>query len=480
MDRMSQRLRWLTVAVMAMGMLRGEAGIVVGPPSSAPPPSGSNIATPVETGAVARAEVRPPNDRLVLVGGEWLSGSLIGASAQSGELVWRHPAMRDPLAVRLSAVSEVLLGRPASAARSAADGVVRLTNGDELRGRVRILDAEAMNLDDTPAGSLRLQRAMIAEFSPSGGAGEVFYEGPVSLDEWSLRGDRSRQWAFIDGGLVPLNPSPLGRVIENMGDRVRIEFTIEWKFGPGYLSFWFFHEKPEEPQGDAYMLNIVASQRLDLNRMRVGGGGQSLGGVEIGEMTGGGGAMRVVIYADRRQGEIAVSINGRLVRQWKDSRDFKGTGRAITFMPQGGRDVRLTDIRVSRWTGRLPQATDAAEKTDSDTVLLANGDTMSGRVLDLREGRLRVETPFAPFEVPADRVMLVSLAGDTRLRARRRANDVRLRLAGGGQVTMTLLEMDGTTLRGESENFGRVEWPLAAVQRIEFNLYGDHAQRSMP
>lgn len=480
MDRNSRRGGWWAMAVLSLSPVHGKSEIVVGPPILAPPPSAGAAGTSAETGGVTRAEIRPPNDRLVLRGGEWLGGSLIGANAQNGELLWRHPAMRDPLVVRLSAVSEVQLGRPSSPARSAGDGVVRLTNGDELRGRVQHLDADLLHLEDTPAETLRLRRAMIAEVAPSGGAGEVFYEGPVSLDEWSLRGDRNRQWAFVDGGLVPLNPSPLGRVIENMGDRVRIEFTIEWKFGPGYMSFWFFHEKPEEPQGDAYMLNIVASQRLDLNRMRAGGGSQSLGGVEIGEVSGAGGPMRVAIYADRRQGDIAVSLNGRLVRQWKDTRDFKGTGRAITFMPQGGRDVRLTDIRVSRWAGRLLQGADSAQKTDSDTVILANGDMMSGRVLDLQEGRLRVETPFSSFEVPADRVMLISLAGDTRLRARRRSNDVRLRLAGGGQVTLTLLDLDGTAIRGESENFGRVEWPLAAVQRIEFNLYGDHAQRSSP
>lgn len=469
----------MTIGMVALWTIRSQSGIVVGPPSDMPSPRLERNSAG-ETSAPAPLTRRPPNDRLVLVGGEWLVGSLVGGTAEHGELVWHHPAMREPLKIQLAALAEVHLGRLMSVSSSAgADNVVRLTNGDELRGRIVSVDTETLILSDTPAGTLRLLRGMVAEFSPSGGMGELWYEGPTSLEEWSVRGDRSRQWVFSDGGLVPLNPSPIGRIIDGMGDRVQIEFTIEWKFGPGYLSFWFFHEKPEEPQGEGYMLNIVASQRLDLSRMRAGGGNQNLGGVDIGEWTGGGGStMRLMICADRRQGEIAVFINGRLVRQWKDSRDFRGGGRAITFMPQGGKDVRLTDIRVSRWVGRLLQTTETAQKGDSDTVILANGDTMSGRVLELREGRLRVETPFASFDVPADRVVQVTFASDSRLRARRRPMDVRLRLVGGGQLTMTFLEMDARMIRGESENFGRAQWPLESVQRVEFNLYRDHAQRA--
>jgi len=464
------------MAVWLFGVMAARPGIVVGPPSASAPPSAN--ASGAETSQDPHGEMRPPNDRLRLMGGEWLKGSLVGGSVTNGLLLWRHPSIRELLSVQLAAVAEVQLARTATATRTSAD-VIRLTNGDELRGRIRSLDADSLLLEDTPAGALTLRRAMVAEFSPSGGAGEVLYEGPVSLDEWSLRGDRSRQWMLVEGGLVPLTPSPIGRVIEGMGDQVRIEFTLEWKYGPGYLSFWFFHEKPEEPQGDAYMLNIIASQRLDLNRMRAGGGSQNLGGVDIGEFAGGATAMRVVVHADRRQGEIAVWINGRMVRQWKDMRDFRGTGRAITFMPEGGRDVRITDIRVSHGMGRL-SAPDSPPKTDVDTVALENGDSISGRVNELRDGHIRVETPFGPFEIPVERVIAVSLAGDSRLRARRRPHDVRLRLVGGGQVTIALIEMDSAAIRGDSENFGRSEWPLVAVQRIEFNLYGDHGQSNSP
>ncbi|MCX7817747.1 MAG: hypothetical protein N2652_00790 [Kiritimatiellae bacterium] len=468
---------WLATTPFGAGI---RAAIVVGP-SSGVPPGVTNASSISAERSADRPPERPPNDRLTLTGGEWLSGSLVSARNDTGELVWRHGAIRELLSVRLQAVTEVQLAVPGAARRrSSADSVVRLTNGDELFGRILSLDSNSLVIADTAAGTLRLVRAMVAEFSPAGGAGEVLYEGPSSLEEWALRGDRSRQWALSEGGLIPLNPSPIGRVIEGMGDRVRIDFSIDWKFFPGFLSFWFFHEKPEEPQGDAYMLNIVAAQRLELNRMRAGGGSQGLGGVEIGEWTGGAATMRVTIFADRRRGEIAVSVNDRVVRQWKDTRDFRGTGNAITFMPQGGRELRLSEIRVVRWTGRLAPPSESAERVDSDVVVLANGDTMSGRVLTVGEGRLRLETPFAPLEVPVERVAQVIFAAESQLRARRRPSDVRLRLVRGGQITMTLREIDSRVIRGESENFGIAEVPLEAVQRIQFNLYGPAVQRLVP
>ncbi len=446
------------------------AEIVVGP---AVPPPVAAVATGT-VGAAVSGEVAPTGavDRLVLLGGEWLRGMLVCMDPVSGMAVWRHPAVAEPIRFHVSSLAEVQLGPRGGRTSPDVGGLVRLTNGDEIRGEVRSLDGALLLLANTPAGDLRLRREMIVEIVP-GGTADVLYEGPNSLEEWTCRGDRTRGWQYRDGALWPLMPMPLGLRVENMGDAVRIDFTVDWRSTPGYFSFWFFHEKPEDPQGDAYMLNLVAGQRMDLNRMRASGGAQNLGAVEMGETAMLNQSMRVSLFAHRGLGEVAVMINGKLVRQWKDPREFKGRGNAVTFMPQGARDFRLTEIRVARWSGVLPQTAPSTSRRDVDTIVLANGDQMSGALERVADGRFVVQTPFTPVEVPADRVVQAVLAPSKAARARRRSGDVRLRLVGGGIVTMELAGLDGRWITGSSENFGETRWPVAAVRRIEFNLYGE-------
>lgn len=477
---MKRHLIWRTTAIAAVAMtaVPARSELVVGPARPAPVAAGASR----EAAAPPIAPVNPRGDRLALAGGEWLRGQLVGADPAAGTIAWRHPAARGEIVFAIAAVAEIQLGARSGAAARAASGALRLTNGDELRGNVTSVDSERVVVEATPAGTLSVRRAMVAEIIPGGGVAEVLYEGPNSLEEWSSRGDRARQWELRDGALSPVLPAPLGRVIDKMGDAVQIDFTVEWRKQPAYFSFWMFHEKPEEPHGDAYVLNCVAGQRMDLNRMRSSGGSQNLGSVEMGEVMGGpvnAGSMHMTIFANRQQGEVAVMVNGKLLRQWKDPREFKGTGRAITFMSQGVRDLRISGICVARWTGPLPQSRGASGKKNSDTVVLLNGDLISGELTRMANGRFHVKTHFADaeMEIPAERVVQVMLSAASAVRARRRSGDVRLRLVGGGSVTLDLARLDGTAVAGASENWGESEWPMAAVRRIEFNLYSSKDRR---
>ncbi|MBU4459247.1 MAG: hypothetical protein KJ579_01660, partial [Verrucomicrobia bacterium] len=331
------------------------AAIVVGPPEAPPsrPAAGAAEAADV-------SPLTPGSDRLTLTQGEWLRGDLVGLDAPAGRLMWRHPDVREPIAFSVKAVSEFRLG-PRRAPPARESGAVRLTNGDELVGEIASVDPTNIVLTTASAGRLALPRCMVVDIRPGAGALSVLYEGPKDLDEWKHRGgNRTRSWEIKDGVLSPLQPVPIGRSIEAMPDAVRIDFTAQWRNPGVYFSFWFFHEKPEEPQGDAYMMNIVGGQRVDLHRQRLNGGAQNLGSIEFVPDREKSGATRFSILADRSKGNLALLVNGKLLKQWKDTRDFKGGGKAITFMPQGGRELAISEIRVSKWNGILPQLTEGA------------------------------------------------------------------------------------------------------------------------
>lgn len=463
-----------STAVLGMVLLAAvrfaAAAIVVGPPEAAPlAPGGAASAAPASS-----APVEPGGDRLTLMKGDWLRGELVAMDPAAGRVTWRHPDAREPIGVSAKAVAEIRLGAREGTAPPRSSGAVRLTNGDELAGDIVSVDPTNLVLETASAGRLALQRSMVAQIRPGAGAVSVLYEGPKSLDEWKLRGgDRTRMWELKDGVLSPLVPVPLGRAIDAMPDSVRIDFTVEWRQQGIYFSFWFFHEKPDEPQGEAYMLNIISGQRVDLNRLRSTGGSQNLGSAEFAEGAQQRGTARFSILADRAKGNIALLVNGKMLRQWKDSREFKGGGKSITFMPQGGRELRISEIRVSKWNGIVPQGAEVAADTPDDAIVLANGDVMSGTLMEVLGGQAVVKTPFADLKIPLDRITQVSLAGAKSVRARRRAGDVRALFVGGGSVTFELKALAGGRIEGASENFGAVSWPLSAFERIEMNIYAE-------
>ncbi len=463
--------------VMVLAAARfAAAAIVVGPPEAPPVAGGGGApgATPASS-----SPIEPGGDRMTLVKGDWLRGELVAIDPAAGRVTWRHPDVREPIGVSAKAVAEIRLGPREGAALPRSSGAVRLTNGDELAGDIASVDPTNLVLSTAAAGRLALQRSMVAEIRPGAGAVSVLYEGPKSLDEWKLRGgDRTRMWELKDGVLSPLVPVPLGRSIDAMPDSVRIDFTVEWRQQGIYFSFWFFHEKPDEPQGEAYMLNIISGQRVDLNRLRATGGSQNLGSAEFAEGSQQRGTARMSILADRVKGNIALLVNGKMLRQWKDSREFKGGGKSITFMPQGGRELRISEIRVSKWNGIVPQGTEVATDTQDDAIVLVNGDVMSGTLMEVAGGQAVVKTPFADLKIPLDRIAQVSLAGAKSVRARRRAGDVRALFAGGGSVTIELKALAGGRIEGASENFGTASWPLSAFERIEMNIYAEKPSSS--
>ena len=445
------------------------AAIVVGPPEAPPAAAGGGTSG---AAPASSSPIEPGGDRLTLLKGDWLRGELVSLDPAGGRVLWRHPEVREPVAFSAKAVGEIRLGAREGTAPPRESGVVRLTNGDELAGDIASVDPTNLVLSTASAGRLALQRSMVAEIRPGAGAMSVLYEGPKSLDEWKLRGgDRTRMWELKDGVLSPLVPVPLGRSIDSMPDSVRIDFTVEWRQQGIYFSFWFFHEKPDEPQGEAYMLNIISGQRVDLNRLRATGGSQNLGSAEFAEGAQQRGTARLSLLADRAKGNIALMVNGKMLRQWKDTREFKGGGKSITFMPQGGRELRISEIRVSKWNGIVPQGTEVATDTPDDAVVLTNGDVMSGTLLEIAGGQAVVKTPFADLKIPLDRITQISMAGAKAVRARRKAGDVRASFAGGGSVTVDLTSLAGGRLQGTSENFGSAAWPLSAFDRIEMNIY---------
>jgi len=422
-------------------------------------------------------------DRLILTSGEWVLGQCVAIDPDRGIVIWAHPLAAVPWELRSEGIREIQLGRRGEPrTRAQEQAFVRLTNGDQLHGELEFIDAAQLVIRCMGVGRLRIPRGMVSEIVAASANEETLYEGPNDLAEWNLRGDAQRQWEVRDGALIPLNPSPIGLVVRDVGDRLKMEFTMEWQGFPSYLNLWFFHDRPEGPSGDGYMMNIMAGQRVELMRMSARGGARNLGTLELSGITRPRGQMTFTILADRKSGVVALCENRRLLKEWKDTTPFEGRGTAVSFMSQSGGTLKISHIRLARWNGLLPVAREV-RKRDADTILLSNGDLISGQLEKLTNDVFTIQFVYGPsgrLELPVDRVAQVVLAEESTTRARRRKGDVRLHFWDGGIVTLQLERADAMAVVGASENFGSATWPLHLVRRIEFDPYGDSALPMTP
>jgi hypothetical protein len=474
-----RRVRRFALGAAAALPLAGVAEIVIGPNGV---PGGANLRiTFVGSNADATTNAPPPQaadaekaDAIVFLNGDSLHGELVGVAAggDASRLRWRHAGVDEPIAFDLQGVSEVrLTPRPGRDAR-AHETIVRLTNGDVLAGEMKSLGAEALVLETWYAGDIAVRRSSVRSIVPRQSGAGLLYEGPKSLDEWKTMnmGNNQRPWELVKGALVSAMPMPIGRDIANLPDAVSLEFVASLTPG-AHLIAWVFTEKPEQQDNsDSYMLQIQSARRCELYRVSPNEGTTNLGYADLpGLRTGG--KFQFRLLADRKNRRVALLVDNTLAREWQDTKEFRGRGKGISFMSHQPGSCRISAIRVRGWDGRLPGRAGQAAPDEHDGVTFANGDVLSGRILSIAGGVMKMQTPYAPMDVPVERCaeIVLSEKGAAPLPAPA-AGDVRLFFPDDGLLTARLVAIEDGRVRCAADHLGEVSAPVAAFARIEFNL----------
>ena len=133
--------------------------------------------------------------------------------------------------------------------------------------------------------------------------------------------------------------------------------------------------------------------------------------------------------------------------------------------------LRISKLKVSAWTGLLPDEIDHSTPPEEDFVNLINDDSVSGELLELKEDHVRLKTYYTTLDIPTERVSLISTSPRGRERARRVPHDVRIYLRNGGRITASLMQIDDRFVTAPSENTGELKLLLSAISRMEFNIY---------
>jgi hypothetical protein len=470
---MKHHLNFLTTlaALALLASSWADAEIVISTKPAAKPKEGEGIAVPAPGGETEALRL----DTVEFLNGDKLHGTFLSIDPQHG-VRWRHPAVRQVMEIEPSSVGSVNLDRPpVSEGHSNETCLVQLSNEDELQGRLVSLDTNAITLETWYAGTLTIPRAMARSLNPGKAPSTAIYEGPTSLDGWTVKSSGGFQrgagpgsaagWKYRNGAFYGAGNCSAGKDM-NLPPRSNIEFDLSWR---GYLQMAvsFYADKLERYGGDCYMLQLNTGS-IYLQRMSKDGNSSNFGHSEASALAQKS-KVHISVRSNKEQKTISLLIDGAMVKQWNERGDFS-TGSGLVFFQQGAGVVKISSLRISEWDGKFDDQAADAGKLTADLVKLGNKDKISGTLKSIRNGKLSFGTEFATLEIPIERVAEIELANPDPKKPEHKADEIRAVFADRGSVTFQIEQWDDQQVNATSPNFGQVKFLPSAFSRIDFNL----------
>lgn len=471
MMRIACRLSALTLALLALtGGSPALAGIGLDNPTPADKNKPLNVPAPAggsgRAAAPAKGERSPLGDVLYFKGDDSLRGNL-GSIGADESLVWTRPDVDGPVRIRdLAQLRGVKLQRLAPPENPDGLAIVRLTNDDQLRGKIVGMDDNRLTLETGYAGRIAIERLMVAGIRPGSASAGLLYSGPNKIGEWLTSG----QWEIKRGRLV--GQGSAGRDMK-LPDLARIKFDVVWQ--GRYLNFQvaLFADNVKNFDSNCYVLNFNGNG-IYLTRSQ---GQSNLGQAEVRSLTAGK-PMHFEVLCDKNKKTIAVFVNGELAKQWLDPQPWGGRGGGLLFFNgDNSNTVHFSRIQVSTWDGKLPTAAGEAKTKGEDLIQFTNDDKVSGKFLAITDGTIAFKTDFATLAIPLARVADIQFAEDNQERARRNKKDVQAWFPSGDRLTFQLKAIKDGQVSGASENFGDLNCRLAVFAGLKFNIYDSNPDK---
>jgi hypothetical protein len=148
----------------------------------------------------------------------------------------------------------------------------------------------------------------------------------------------------------------------------------------------------------------------------------------------------------------------------------------MRFVHQGHGAIKLSNLRISDWNGKLEEKSTNAPPAKEDLANLVNGDKVSGKLESFRDGKLSFSLRNSKLEIPLGRVGEVQFANENVERASDSGANVRAFFSGGGSVTFQLERWDNQGAVATSPNFGRATFVPSAFERVELHSKPDAKQ----
>jgi len=438
-----------------------------------------------------------------LLDGDALKGTFVGFDVETG-VKWRHSAVKTDIDFMTDSLSKIQLFPRLQTLEPDQSTQIDLVTGEVLSGELLELNDRHLILNAWYSrNSLRIPREKILSIRPESEELGLIYEGPTGMDGWKTRGttvgkaqDKALRPQAIFGGRVPFPipnrnirvPAPagtsgwkyadksfsatrsgslVGRELE-LGDSVNVEFDMAWQ-GSFNLGISLYADQLDAYSGSSYMVGI-GSNSCYLTRMAKSVQ-NNLGQQTYQELRGKTKA-RISIRANKADSSMALIINDRVIKQWEDNSGFAGKGKKLMFVLLQDSSVRISNLRVTKWDGKMPAVNSGENKEGKDVLTTSNSTNLSGELLGVRGGKAIFKAGFSPtpLEITMDTITKIQLADGKPEKPKLGLGDVRVTFVNGGQFTFLLEKWGADRVSGMSGVLGRVDFQPGAFSVLEFNL----------
>ncbi len=420
-------------------------------------------------------------DMLHLANGDKLVGRILAASPETG-VVWQYTTNTPAANFNYSAVREIelaLLWQPRK--QGGNRSVIRLSNGDELAGQLREVSANEAVFETWYGGALRFPRDRWQWIVFDDESETPLFSGPAGLEGWT-RGDVSMAlmqggyWTYHNQAFYATKAASIARDLA-LPDRARLQFDLHWK---GLLNLAFalytdylqpvnLTEKDSEPAFGGFYSMRLSSHFVEVVTVKQNVPLHYLERVQTRAFSEKRKA-HIDIRVDKATANIALLVDGQLVKQWTDKKGFVGEGAGIRLVHQGQGAIRFSNFRVTAWNGRIEEPPAVRAAAQEDQITLRNGDRQIGKVQSIQNGAIILSAANGTTEIPLQAVKKIEFAGVADQKTAPPADNRTIagNLADQGTIRLKLSELRDGRLRGTNSNFGPFDFQLRAFERLSF------------
>jgi thiol-disulfide isomerase/thioredoxin len=274
-------------------------------------------------------------------------GSVAGelrASQDPKVLRWRSPFFAQPLEFPLSAVNAVYYTVPGPQPKPQGEYCFELMGDDLLYGDVRALTENEVELDSARIGRVHLRREQIRRFYRWKGA-DLIYLGPNGLASWK-ESATTPQWRDEGGQLLTeqFGASVFGDL--GIPAQAVIEVELSWKRKPDFVVAVGVDDRAVagafrfEVWDDDLVVIVESGRDADV---------ASVQQVRVGEDH-----FHILAYLDQKHGRLILfSPSGKRLATLKINARIPPIHSGVRLTNLKG-DVRLEQLRVTRWNGLPP------------------------------------------------------------------------------------------------------------------------------
>ena len=415
--------------------------------------------------------------------GDRMPGTLESLSPEV--LVWKSPILDKPTPFLRPQVLDLSLVPEPHELNADHEATVTLMNGDTVRGQIASVTDEIVTLDTWYAGRMNLNRLMVSKVAIDG-VSSYIYQGPNGMDGWIQSEEAEPAWSYARSAFRSDGAGGIARE-DALPDECSVRFDVAWKGDSLDLTTILFSNdahsaEPESgyelsmKRGGIYLRNSKTRQHIGSVRSQV-----------LQEDV----QATIEVKASRKTGRVCLYVNGEILDIWSDMDLGRGEfGKCLHFVSVSKQAVRISKIRIAEWDGvvhdtpkprmglargiRFGVRELTAPKpveTSEGRMELANGDSIEGKVISIKDGRIEMETPLGEIKIPVARFRTLALIPVDLEEPIRRQGDVRARFGDGSSIVFRLNEVRDGTLIGDSQTFGTAAFRIGAFSQIEFNIY---------